>query len=622
MYKNLSEFINTLEKEGELLRIKEFVDPVLEIAEITDRVSKSPGGGKALLFENTGTDFPVLTNMMGSRRRMCMALGVRHLGEMSERIESLFSEALSPKAGIMQKLAMLPMLGEVAGWLPRSKKGRGECQQVVMNPADIEKLPALKCWPCDGGRFVTLPLVHTADAETGNRNIGMYRLQIFGTDSTGMHWHRHKTGERHYEQYRKQGRKMPVAVCLGGDPAYTYAATAPLPNGIDEYLLAGFLRRKPVELVKCLTSELEVPADCDFVIEGYVDPAEEKVLEGDFGDHTGFYSLKDYYPVFHITCITHRRGAVYPATLVGIPPQEDSWIEHATERLFMAPIRLAIAPEMRDLWMPREGVAHNIAVCSIEKTYPGQGFKIANAMWGAGQMMFNKMIVVTSADGSAETTGKAHIANLKELIKYYDPCQDTLFSRGTLDVLDHAAPAAGFGGKVCIDLTGKLPEEGMRKKVEMGVCEDIIPVQGLTGYRTPEGWPVIFLMVAGQMRLEETVSLFLEVNNFRGLKAVVLFDGGISPDTDEATLVWLAGGNTDAMRDMKIIDTAHDYSVLAVDARAKPGRGRPWPNVVTMPEDIVREVDRKWNSLGLGELISSPSTKYRPLVISDGAEVE
>ena len=627
MYKNLREYVNALEKAGELLRIGEFADPVLEIGEITDRMSKSPGGGKALLFENTGTGFPVLTNMMGSERRICMALGVARLDEVSERIERLFAQATSPKHGLMQKLALLPTLAEASAWLPRRRNGRGECQQVVLKgaAADISKLPVLKCWPFDGGRFVTLPLVHTADAVTGVRNVGMYRMQVFDAGTTGMHWHRHKTGERHYEQYRGAGRRMPVAVCLGGDPVCTYAATAPLPDGIDEYLLAGFLRRKPVELVRCVTNDLEVPSDCDFVIEGYVDPAEDKVPEGDFGDHTGFYSLKDLYPRFHITCITHRRDAIYPATIVGIPTQEDAWIAHATERIFMAPIRLAVVPEMRDLWMPKEGAAHNIAVCTIEKIYPGQAFKVANAMWGAGQMMFNKMICVMDAPAEGEAGGMP--GKLGELLRSFDPRRDVLFSRGTLDVLDHAAPTQGFGGKICIDLTRKLPEEEERSEVETSIPRNVVLPDGVTGWKVPEGWPVLFLFCADQFGEasqtppEEIAKRFSEANAFSGIKAVVLFDGAVSPDTDVATLVWLAGGNTDAERDMSVSEIGPDRRILLADARAKISERRPWPNIVAMSPEIVAAVDAKWESLGLGGFIASPSEKFRPLVISGGAQV-
>ena len=574
MYRNLAEYVAALERAGQLIRISAPVDPELEIAELTDRQAKLPGGGRALLFENTGTGFPVLTNMMGSERRICMALGVERLAEVGERIDALFAEAVRPKKSWVEKLRMLPLLKEVAAWLPREVSRRGECQQVVMqgDGVDLGRLPVLRCWPHDGGRFVTLPLVHTVDPETGVRNVGMYRMQIFDGRTTGMHWHRHKTGERHYEQYRQRGERMPVTVCLGGDPVYTYSATAPLPDGLDEYLLAGFLRRRPVELVKCLTNDLRVPADCDFVIEGYVDPAEPKVIEGDFGDHTGFYSLKDLYPRFHVTCITHRRGAIWPATLVGVPPMEDAYIQLATERIFLAPIRLAVAPEVVDLWMPPAGVAHNIAVCVIRKSYPGQALKVANALWGAGQMSFNKFLIVLSAENAEGCTGNDYLKVIRDRLHCFDPAQDALFSRGVLDVLDHSAPQTGFGGKLCLDLTRKLPEEGGER-----LRRERIPVEIV--------W-------------DEFVQ-------------------GAELTFDER--VWLAAGNTDPARDV----TVTPEGVLRLDARFKPSAvERGWPNVVTMSAEVIDAVDRRWAEYGIGEpLIPSPSRRYLPLVRSDAAKL-
>lgn len=574
MYKNLTEYIRALEQAGELIRIPVPVDPVLEIAELTDRQAKQSGGGKALLFEHTGTGFPVLTNLMGSERRICMALGVERLAEVGERIESLFSDALRPKAGWMEKLRMLPLLGEVAQWMPRNVSRKGECQQVVLKgeAADLSKLPVLKCWPHDGGRFVTLPLVHTVDPETGVRNVGMYRMQVFDARTTGMHWHRHKTGERHYQEYKKRGERMPVSVCLGGDPVYTYCATAPLPDGMDEYLLAGFLRRRPVELVECLTNDLRVPADCDFVIEGYVDPAEPKAVEGDFGDHTGFYSLKDLYPQFHVTCITHRRDAVWPATLVGIPPMEDAWIQLATERIFLTPIRLSVAPEVVDLWMPPAGVAHNLAVCVIEKSYAGQAFKVAHALWGAGQMSFNKFLVMLSAEDAAGVSGEGYREVIRERLHRFDPTRDALFSRGVLDVLDHSAPQTGFGGKLCLDLTRKLEEEG------------------------------------GERRRREEIPVEVVWDDFVE-SAGLEFEG----------LVWLAAGNTDPGRDVSVTSAG----VLRLDARFKPSEvERGWPNVVTMSPDVIERVDARWSEYGFsGEPLPSPSRRYQSLVRSGSAKL-
>lgn len=357
MYKNLNQYIATLEREGELIRITAQVDPELEMSEIIDRVSKTDGGGKALLFENTGTEFAVLANMMGSERRMALALAVTDLDELPEKITTLLNIVKQPRRGLLDKLRLLPILRRVGGFMPRHSRRRGECQQIIDRNPDLTKLPILKTWPADGGRFFTLPMVHTIDPENGMRNVGMYRMQVFSPTTTGMHWHKHKTGARHYEKYKSlvENSKFPVAVTLGGDPAYTYAATAPLPDGIDEYILAGFLRNKAVKLVKCITCDIEVPSDCDFVIEGYIDTAEAKVTEGPFGDHTGFYSLEDMYPTLHVRCITHRRDAIYPATVVGVPPMEDRYIALATERIFLEPIKAAIAPEIRSLTMPWQG---------------------------------------------------------------------------------------------------------------------------------------------------------------------------------------------------------------------------------------------------------------------------
>ncbi|HQX73954.1 MAG TPA: menaquinone biosynthesis decarboxylase, partial [Chitinophagaceae bacterium] len=464
-WKNQQQFIEALENAGELLRIKTFVDPKLEIAEITDRISKSGNGGKALLFENTGYEFPVLMNAYGSEKRMSMALGVEQLDDVAREIESLFHLLSSPKEGILDKLKLLPKLGQFASWMPKVKKGRGECQEVVMENPDITKLPVITCWPKDGGPFVTLPVIHTKDPNTNSRNVGMYRMQVFGPALTGMHWHKHKVSAKHFTEYKKLNQKMPVAVALGGDPVYAYAATAPLPENVDEYMLAGFLRKKKVELVKCISQpEVEVPADADFIIEGYVDPNDELIWEGPFGDHTGYYSLPDWYPKFHITAITHKKNAVYPATIVGIPPQEDAWLGKATERIFLAPIKMTMVPEITDMDMPIEGVFHNLVITKIKKDYAGQGQKVMNAMWGAGQMMFNKILVL--ADEGVKIQDYEALA--KYVFKNLNPATDIYFSTGPMDVLDHSCSKLGFGGKMCIDGTAKMEEE-MDDNYEAGV---------------------------------------------------------------------------------------------------------------------------------------------------------
>ena len=447
---NLQDFISKLESAGELIRIGTQVSSVYEIAELTDRQAKSAGGGKALLFEKTDKGFAVLTNMMGSERRISMALGVERPEDITVRIESLLKQVTSPKDSLSDQLKMLPLLSEVARWFPKKLKRRGECQQVVLtgDDASLDILPILKSWGCDGGRFVTLPMVNTLDPQTGIRNVGMYRMQIFDSKTTGMHWHRHKTGARHYDGYKAAGRIMPVSVAIGGDPAYTYAATAPMPDNMDEYLLAGFLRRKPVKLVKCITNDIYVPDDCDFVIEGYVDPSEPLTVEGDFGDHTGFYSLTDLYPRLHVTAITHRKDALYPATVVGVPPQEDAYISIATERIFLAPIRLVMQPEIVDMTMPVAGTSHNIAIISMSSRYKGQAAKVTQGMWSAGQMMFNKYLVLTPA-----TTDVRNAEQLAALLRGCDPKSATIRGEGIYDVLDHATATCGFGGKLALNLT-------------------------------------------------------------------------------------------------------------------------------------------------------------------------
>src|SRR6185369_10061682 len=377
------------------------------------------------------------------------------LDDVAKEIESLFKLLAAPKEGILDKLKLLPKLGQFASWMPKSKSGRGECQDVVMDKPDITKLPVMKCWPEDGGKFLTLPVINTKDPNTNIRNVGLYRMQVFAPDLTGMHWHKHKVSAKHFSEYKKLKKRMPVSVALGGDPVYTYAATAPLPENVDEYMLAGFLRKKKVELVKCLTNEMEVPSDADFIIEGYVDPGEEYLLEGPFGDHTGYYSLADFYPKFHITCITHKKNAIYPSTIVGIPPQEDAWLGKATERIFLAPIKMTLIPEIVDMELPIEGVFHNLTIVKIKKEYSGQAQKVTNAMWGAGQMMFNKMLIVV--DESVDIHNYEEVA--KVISENVDPQQDIFFSQGPMDVLDHSCSKFAFGGKMCVDATKKFAEE-------------------------------------------------------------------------------------------------------------------------------------------------------------------
>ena len=619
-YKSLQDFIARLDAAGELVRIAEFADPVLEIAEITDRVSKMPAQNKALLFTNTGTPFPLLINSMGNEKRMAMALGVNDLDDIAKDIEDLFKKLSGPKHGLLEKLALLPQLSKFASWMPKVVSGRGACQEAVMAQPDLDLLPILKCWPFDGGRFLTLPSVHTKDPNTGQRNIGMYRMQVFTKDMTALHWHKHKVSARHFNEYKKLGKRMPVAVALGGDPAYTYAATAPLPENVDEYMLAGFLRKKRVELVKCLTQpDVEVPADADFIIEGYVDPNEELIWEGPFGDHTGYYSLPDWYPRFHVTAITHRKDAVYPATIVGIPPQEDAWLGKATERIFLAPIRMTMVPEIQDMNMPIEGVFHNLVITSIEKEYAGQGQKVMNAMWGAGQMMFNKILVVTD--------GKVDISNYLETAKYVlqhlDPATDVYFGQGPMDVLDHSCSKLGFGGKMCLDGTAKTAEEQNGPPVpfelsqefdEAAVIAKMPQIQAINS-RLAQQWqlPVLFVSVEKDKpgHIRETHRQLCSLPGMAGIKIVLYVEANVDVN-DIADVLWRHCNNLDPRRD-HTYDT--DGKILGLDGTRKTkeldGFERPWPNVIAADEATIAAVDEKWDRLGLGPFIKSPSLKYR-----------
>ena len=627
-FSGLNGFIKVLEEKGELLRIKSYVNPDLEITEITDRFSKQVGGGKAILFENTGTQFPLLINALGSEKRIAMAFGRDSVFDLEKEIEGLFSIMLQPKNNLWDKLKLLPKLKEFSEWMPRKTKRKGKCQDVILEKPDLSFLPVLKCWPADGGPFITLPCVHTVDPETGAPNVGMYRMQVFEKDLTGMHWHKHKTGANHFEKYKKLGKIMPVSVSVGGDFAYTYAATAPMPENMDEYLLAGFLRKKPVILVKCLTNDLYVPEDSDFVIEGYIDPAEELIWEGPFGDHTGFYSLADWYPKFHVTCITHRKDAVYPATIVGIPPMEDAYIGLATERIFLTPIRMSMIPEMKDMTLPVSGVAHNFTVVKIEKSYPGQAIKVMNSLWGAGQMMFNKVLIVT--DSVVNIHNPVEIA--KAFVQNFNADYSLHFSKGPLDVLDHSSNKFAFGSKLGVDLTIPFPEEiSSDEKNEISSIEmnfeklnKISEITGINDLRSEFSLPVLFLSIkkeAGFLK-QKLINQLLQIKGLSNFKIVVIFNDGADL-SDLFTLMWLLGGNLEPDRDLSVLDSKQGNPVVFVDATFKTGEHdnfkRDWPNVVTMDEKTISTIDKKWKDFGIGEFIESPSLKFRNLVKGDGA---
>ena len=455
MFNDLNEFIAALDRERELARVAEPVDPHLEIAAVTDRVSKSPGGGPGLLFENpTGFDMPVGVNLFGSMTRVCLALGVRTLDDLAAEIEQLTTPKIP--SGIFDALKMLPMVSRLRDVMPKTV-GDGPCQEVVQQGGTLDELPILKCWPEDGGRYITFPLVFTKDPETGMRNVGAYRMQVYDGRTTGMHWQRHKGGAQHYRVAERLGQRMPVAVALGPDPALAYSATAPMPEGLDELMLAGFLRRQRVELVKCVSVPLEVPANAQIVLEGYVEPGERR-REGPFGDHTGFYSHPDDYPVFHITCVTRRRKPTYLTTVVGIPPMEDFYLGKASERIFLPLIRKTL-PEIVDMHFPAAGIFHNIVLVSIDKRYPGHARKIMNAFWGLGQLMFSKTIIVVDKD--VDVQNEAEVAWI--VGTHYDPERDVQFTRGPVDDLEDASDLPAIGSKMGIDATRKWPSEGFTR---------------------------------------------------------------------------------------------------------------------------------------------------------------
>lgn len=655
-YRNQQHFIDVLEKEGELLRIHTFVDPKLEMAEITDRMSKQPGGGKALLFENTGYDVPVLMNAYGSERRMCLALGVQHLDDVAKEIENLFRLLSAPKEGLLDKLKLLPKLGQFSSWMPSVKNGRGECQEIVMRGPDITKLPVITCWPKDGGPFVTLPVIHTKDPNTNTRNVGMYRMQVFDKTLTGMHWHKHKVSAKHFNEYKKLNKRMPVAVALGGDPVYAYSATAPLPENVDEYMLAGFLRKKKVELVKCITQpEIEVPADADFIIEGYVDPNDDMIWEGPFGDHTGYYSLPDWYPRFHITAITHKKNPVYPATIVGIPPQEDAWLGKATERIFLAPIKMTLIPEIVDMDMPVEGVFHNLVIAKIKKDYAGQGQKVMNAMWGAGQMMFNKILVLVDGD--------VKIQDYEELAKYVfkniNPATDIYFSQGPMDVLDHSCSKLGFGGKMCVDGTAKHEEEAdenyeLRIKnvhkdpfgegLRIDFTSRFPEIKGINKALLKKDIPCLIISVQKNRKghIKELHEQICSLTEMERVKMILYVEHTVDAN-DLPTALWRFCNNLDPKRDSHINkrpttshlskgalsdkpQTSNYTACIGFDGTRKTKEfddfNRDWPNIIVADDATIKTVDEKWDDLNIGKFIPSPSLKFKGQMYGEEAVVD
>lgn len=591
MYRNLRKFLTALDRAGEINYIFEPVSAHLEISRFTDRESKAANGGKALFFKNVKeSQFPVVTNIFGSPRRICMALGVDQLDQLGERIRDLTE--LNPPHNFKEALNMIPLAINVSKFFPRSfKKKVPPCQEIVItgDEIDLSKLPVLWCWPDDAGPFVTLPLVFTKSPITGRRNVGMYRLQIFDKNTTGMHWHIHKDGSHYYNEYANTGKRMPVAVAIGADPATTYAATAPMPRGMDEMILSGFIRKKPVLMAKCLTIDMEVPAEAEFVLEGYVDPGELR-REGPFGDHTGYYSLADDYPVFHVTAITHRKNPIYNATLVGRPPMEDCYLAKATERLFL-PLLQTVMPEICDYWFPWEGVFHNIVIVSINKEFAGHAQKIMSGLWGQGQMSFCKAIVIVDQNINPADTEMV----FKELLTKFDLSSDITITKGVLDVLDHSAPVPNFGSKIGIDLTERFKGEPPRSGAALGsgascFAGEPVSLTGIHHYRSLldnlfDEHTLLNRFIAFSVEKNDVrggkffADLLLSATDFKSFNIFVIFDYHIDL-SDNSMLLWKLFNNVDPDRDLIFKEGR-----VVIDACKKlpvDGHTREWPEELSL----------------------------------------
>ena len=604
-YNSLRDFLARLEGEGELIKIKEKVSPILEITEIIDRFCKSHNGGKAILFENvdgsdpqlnnSGAGVPVLINAFGSKKRMAVALGVDDIEEIARDIQELIE--LKPPQNFIEKLKFLPRLFEISHYPPKIITGKAPCHEVVLTDDEIDlfKFPILKCWPLDGGRFITLPAVFTKSLKSGKRNVGMYRMQVYDKKTTGMHWHIHKDGASHYDEYKKAGKKMELAVVIGTDPVVTYSATAPLPYGVDELLFAGMIRKKGIELVKCKTINMEVPATAEIVLEGYVEPDELKE-EGPFGDHTGYYSLKGDYPVFHITAITHRKNPIYFTTIVGKPPMEDCYMGKATERIFL-PMLKALNPEIVDIDLPWEGVFHNCVIVSMKKRYPMHARKLMTSLWGSGQMSFSKMLL--TVDEAID------VHNYKEvvlnLLNNLDIERDIYISEGTLDVLDHSSPNYIYGSKIGVDATERIEGETQRQEARRkgqwsvnseqlkekipDILDINIPLKDVKNR-------VIFISIKKDKPYHARIvaeKLFKLTNGVNSISIAVILDEDVNIK-DISTVIWKLFNNVDPKRDFYFINGR-----LSIDATKKlkeEGHPREWPPEIVMDEEIKKRIDK------------------------------
>ena len=602
-YHSLREFIDRLENENELVRIKDHVSPILEITEITDRVSKQPGGGKALLFENVeGSNIPVLINAFGSSKRINMALGVRDIEKIPNDIDKYLK--IKPPSSLLEKVKLLPMLLEAAAFPPKMVSSRqASCQEVVLTGDDVDlgKIPILQCWPNDAGRFITFPIVVNRTIDRKLRNVGLYRMQVYDKKTTGMHWHIHKDGAHFFHEFKKQGKIMECAVAIGADPAVCYSASAPLPFGIDEFLFAGFIRKSPVPLVKCKTVDLEIPATAEIVLEGFIDPSEMR-LEGPFGDHTGYYSQDGDYPVFNITAITHRKNPIYLTTIVGKPPQEDFYLGKATERIFLPLMRTQL-PEIVDMNMPAEGVFHNLVILSIDKRFPMQARRLMSALWGMGQMSFVKTIIVFDQDVDIQNTQKV----IETLLNKIDFTHDLFFSEGILDVLNHASDKAIYGSKLGIDATTKIEGEDESKiksenntKTASPLSENVLEsFTELTSCKILEQndlHQVAFATLDKKTPQQgcKVIEKFMNNKIFSAITVFVVLENHENVN-DASTVLWKILNNIDPKRDMYFFGNR-----VGIDVSCKTGEPdfkQYWPDEIEMSNNIKQIVDQKWTKM-------------------------
>lgn len=584
-YKDMQDFLKKLENAGELIYIDTPISRDLEITELSDRIMKSEDRNKAVVFTNViDSDYPLCINIFGSDKRMSMALEVDNLNQIGDGIRE-FMELQNYK-GLINQIFALPKLARLYFSFPSKLKfGKAPCQQVVDEEVDLDRIPILKCWPQDGGRFFTMPLVFTKDPETGTQNVGMYRMQVFDKKTTGMHWHLHKDGKEIYEKYRKLGiKRMPVSVVVGSDPATIYSSTAPLPKMIDETMLSSYLRKRPLRLTKCLTNDIYVPANSEFVFEGYVDIDEEYRLEGPFGDHTGYYSLADMYPVFHIEKITHKKNPIFNATIVGMPPMEDCYLSLATERIFLPLLSLTV-PEIKEMHLPFEAVFHNGALLRVETSYPKHASKIVNAMWGMGQMMYQKLMVVY--DQTIDL--RDYKIAFETFIRNVDFTSDILITEGPLDALDHSSKSKYHGARVGFDATLKEEDQlfGLNSNETITIDNNyktieidnkIVAIAIQINKETPEDFITVKELIVNDPKLSQ-------------IKLAVIVDQ-YTDVSDYRYIAWRLFNNIDANRDFKI-----NGKQLIIDATRKlpiENGGREWPDDIIMDQEIIDLVDSKF----------------------------